>query len=163
MSQCPHVPQQHPRPSGLLLVVFSLFLLLPYPAIAAELDWNQLSERERTTLKPFKSQWKKYSQRTKKTMRAWARLSPVERAKIRKRHAEWQVLGKSSQAKITYMLKRYKSMSRAQRMKLKAWRNWVKKLPKVEQKKLHHRLPGMSMKQRKEYIRQLEKKYGKRK
>lgn len=144
-----------------LLLVGGLFLPL-HSAYAAELDWITLSERERTVLKPFKAKWSKYPLATRKTMRSWARLSSGERAQIKKRHMQWQSLAVSSKAKIIRKLDRYKRMPLAKRLQLKAWRKWVKRLPKAEQKKLHKKLPGMNIKQRKEYIRRLEEKYGKR-
>ena len=146
--------------AGLVLLLFGLFLSSP-PVFAAELGWAQLSERERTILKPFQQRWGKYSAGTRKTMLAWARLSPGKRTKIKKRHAQWGALSATSKAKVISKLNRYKRMPKWKRDKLKAWRKWVKSLPKAEQKKLHKRLPGMGTKQRKEYIQQLEKKYGK--
>ncbi|MGB0845237.1 MAG: DUF3106 domain-containing protein [Thiolinea sp.] len=154
-------PRRHKQLVGVMFIVGSLFLL-PSTVLAADLGWSQLSARERSVLKPFKSQWESYPAATKKTMRAWARLSSGERAQIKKRHTQWQALGASSKAKIIRKLDRYKRMPLSKRLKLKAWRKWVKSLPKAEQEKLHKRLPGMSTKQRKDYIRQLEKKYGKR-
>ena len=143
-----------------LVLVLGLFMLPP-PVLAAELEWKQLSERERGVLKPFQKQWDKYSLGTRKTMRAWARLSSAERAKIKKRHEQWRLLSAAGKAKVIRKLERYKRMPAWKRKKLQAWRKWVKRLPKAEQDKLHKNLPGMGIKQRKEYIRLLEKKYGK--
>ena len=143
-----------------LLLTLSL-LMLPPVVLAAELDWKQLSERERGVLKPFQKQWDKYSLGTRKTMRAWARLSSTERARIKKRHAQWRLLSAAGKTKVIGKLDRYKRMPAWKRKKLQAWRKWVKRLPKAEQEKLHKSLPKMGTKQRKEYIRRLEKKYGK--
>ena len=160
MNRCFYALQRSPGSVGFILMI--VLCLSWNPAYSAGEDWNQLSSREQTVLKPFKSQWDKYSAQTKKTMLSWAKLSSVEREKIKKRHAQWRKLTAARKAKIIRKLDRYKHMSLAKRLKLQAWRKWVKRLPKVEQQKLHKRLPGMNAKQRKAYIHKLEEKYGKR-
>lgn len=152
-------PHRMTRLLGMLLLLCGL-LVLSHPVYAGG-SWSQLSERERTVLKPFKKQWASYSTGTRKAMRSWAGLSSAKRATIKKRHAQWNALSASSKAKVISKLNRYKRMPKWKRQKLQAWRKWVKRLPRAEQRKLHKSLPGMSAQQRKAYMKRLEKKYGK--
>ncbi|MEZ5478258.1 MAG: DUF3106 domain-containing protein [Thiolinea sp.] len=144
--------------SGLCLLLFFWGACLP---VQADTDWDQLSAREQEVLKPFQSQWDNYPAATRQTMQRWAQLSSNERARIRQRHEQWSALSSASRTKIIRKLERYKRMPLSKRLKLKAWHLWVKSLPADEQQRLHDNWPGMSTKERREYIRQLEKKYGK--
>lgn len=127
-----------------------------------DLSWEQLSAAEQGVLQPFRQKWGGLDGATRKTMKRWAGLSTGERTRIRSRHRQWQALSAGSKTKIIRKLDRYKQMPLAKRLRLQAWRKWVRRLPEAEQTKLHRLWPEMGTKARKDYIRDLEKKYGKR-
>lgn len=151
------------KPSRWLVVpLVGVFLLAGAETHAAPVKWDNLSSREKTVLKSYQSGWSRFSEKKQKVLRRWANLSSSERSRIRSRHKTWKSLSASRQAKIIKQLKRYKQMSPAKRARINAWRKWVKRLPSAEQKKLHRKWGSMSDSERKAYIQQLEKKYGRR-
>lgn len=147
---------------ALLLTFFLLFQFLPIQAVAGGVSWEQLSRQEKNILGHLKQRWNTYPAFKQKKMQRWARQPPAKRKLIKKRFQQWSGLSSSRKAKIKQQLKRYKRMSPTKRLKLKAWWRWFSRLPKHEQDKLNRKLPGMSQRQKREYIRQLEREYGKR-
>lgn len=145
-----------------LLVFFLALQVFPGKVFAGGVSWNQLSSQEKNVLSDFKQRWGKYSASKQKKLRRWAKKPLSARRLIKKRFKQWSALSVSSRAKIKLELQRYKSMPHSQRIKLKAWWRWVKKLPASVRRKLEQKLPGMTKAQKREYIRQLEKKYGPR-
>ncbi|PIE00967.1 MAG: hypothetical protein CSA79_01620 [Thiothrix nivea] len=145
----------------ILLIVLGLPFLAP-PIQAGGISWDRLGASEKTILAPYKQHWNQYSTLKQKKLQRWARQPAAKRKLIKKRFRQWSGLSSVRKSKIKIQLKRYKRMSPRKRLKLKAWWRWVKRLPGHEQEKLKRRLPGMSQQQKKEYIRQLEKKYGRR-
>jgi replicative DNA helicase len=145
----------------LLLILFNLQMLAA-PLHAAGVSWEQLSANEKNVLSHLKQHWNKYPAARQLKMQGWARQSPAQRALIKKRFNQWSTLSNARKDKIKEQLKRYKGMSPARRMKLKAWWRWVSRLPQHEQDKLNSKLPGMNKQQKRDYIRELEKKYGRR-
>ena len=145
-----------------LLVFFLALQLFPGKVYAGGVSWNQLSSQEKNVLSDFKQRWGKYSAYKQKKLRRWAKKPLSARRLIKKRFNQWSALGASSKAKIKVELQRYKRMPHSKRIKLKAWWRWVKKLPAAVRRKLEEKHPDMSKAQQREYIRQLEKKYGRR-
>ncbi len=127
---------------------------------AGDVVWDQLSSNEQSVLSPFQEQWAGLPNQQQQVLRQWAGLPKSRRAQIRSVHQQWQDLSASRRQAVMNQLDRYKNMPPAKRVKLRAWRVWVKSLPRHEQDALHQRLPGMSPAERKQYIRQLEEKYG---
>ena len=146
---------------SVVCLLFSAGLLAQNIQARESLAWEQLSATEQAVLQPFRQSWGKFDDATRNTMRRWAGLSTRERSKIRQRHLQWQALSAASKVKIIRKLDRYKRMPLAKRLRLQTWRNWVRRLPSAEQSRLHQRWPSMGSKERKEYILNLEKKYGK--
>ncbi|MEZ5535937.1 MAG: DUF3106 domain-containing protein [Thiolinea sp.] len=145
-----------------LLLVFLVFQAAGTPSFAAGVGWDQLSAQEKKVLGHLKQHWGKYPAFKQIKMQRWARQSPAQRTLIKTRFKRWSSLSGAQKSKIKIQLKRFKSMPPEKRMKLKAWWRWVSRLPKHEQDKLKRKLPGMSQTQKREYIRQLEEKYGRR-
>lgn len=146
----------------LLLIFLLVFQFMPTQAVAGGVSWEQLSAKEKSVLSHLKQHWNTYPAFKQKKIQRWARQPSSTRKLMKKRFGQWSKLSSSRKAKIKLQLKRYKGMSPAKRSKLKAWFRWVSKLPRHEQNMLKRKLPGMNQRQKQKYIRDLERKYGKR-
>lgn len=123
--------------------------------------WDALSADQQGVLQSYQEQWAALPENTQQVLLRWAALPESERVRIKSRHKQWNALSAQRQAKILRKLERYKRMPLEKRLKIKAWRDWVKTLPEHEQQSLHEKWPDMGSGERKEYIQQLEDKYGK--
>jgi uncharacterized protein (DUF2336 family) len=129
-------------------------------AMADSVRWADLGSNEQAVLKPFIKDWDVFPEAKQKTLRRWAGKPASERARIREHYAEWNKLNREQQQTVVRQLKHYKQMSAAQRARVKAWHQWVKKLPDSEQQKLRQLWPAMGSAARKNYMQDLQKKYG---
>ncbi len=145
-----------------VLVFFGAFLCFPGNVNAGSVGWGELSGKEKSVLSDFKQHWSSYSTYKQKKLRRWAQKPLSARNLIKQRFRQWSALSTSSKARIKLELQRYKRMPHSKRMKLKAWWRWVKKLPGPVRRKLEQKLPGMTKAQKRNYIRELERKYGRR-
>lgn len=127
---------------------------------AGPIDWNNLNSNEQTVLKNFQGQWKDLSEVQQKTLQRWAAKSPADRGRIKQRYQDWAQLSPAKQQTVIRQLNRYRQMSVEQRARLKAWHQWLKKLPGAEREKIYHLWPSMSDTERRTYINDLQKKYG---
>lgn len=128
--------------------------------MAGAVKWTELDSHEQAVLKPFGTAWDTFPEAKQNTLRRWAGKPEAERAKIKQRFVEWNKLSREQQRTVAKQLNHYKQMSAAQRARLKAWHQWVKRLPAAEQQKLRQLWPGMGNAERKNYMQDLQKKYG---
>lgn len=129
-------------------------------AVAGSVKWSQLSGNERAVLAAFAGNWDAFPTSKQQTLRRWAAKSARERERIRSRYAAWKRLSPARQHKIEQQLQRYKRMPPDKRARLKAWRAWVKTLPVAEQRKLSQAWPRLSEAERKAYMQNLRRRYG---
>lgn len=147
--------------SGLKAVLFMMAMLFTGGnAMAGSVKWEDLNGNERSVLKAFQKEWESFPDKKQKALRRWASIPATERARIRERFGEWKQLSPPQQKKVARQLARFKAMPPAQKARIKSWHEWVKKLPEDERKKLKQKWPGMTEAERKAYMRDLQKKYG---
>lgn len=142
-----------------ILMVMAL-LLMSGKVMAGSVKWDDLNSNEKKVLKAFQGEWNGLPDKKQNTLRRWAAKPAAERARIRKRYQEWKQLSPAQQQKVSKQLKRYREMPAGQKARLKSWHAWVKKLPDDERKKLRAAWPGMSDTERRAYMKELQKKYG---
>lgn len=130
--------------------------------MAGSVKWEDLNSNEKSVLKAFQGEWESFPDKTQGSLRRWAAKPATERTRIRKRFGEWKQLSPQQQKKVARQLKRYKEMSPAQKARIRQWHEWVKKLPEGERKKLRELWPGMGDAERRAYMKELQRKYGKR-
>ncbi|MEB4591466.1 DUF3106 domain-containing protein [Candidatus Thiothrix sp. Deng01] len=147
-----------PRLIGSLFTM--VMLLIGGNAMAEPVRWNDLNSTEKSVLKAFQGEWEGFSEKKQNILRRWASKPESERARIKKRYAEWKQLSPQQQRKVAQQLKRFKTMSPSQKARVRAWHEWVQKLPEGERKKLRESWPTMTDAERRAYMKELQKKYG---
>jgi hypothetical protein len=147
--------------SFLLALLMPLTLLLVSESVmAGVLKWEALSSTEQSVLKAFQDEWESLPEKTQGSLRRWAAKPSAERAKIKQRFNDWSKLSEPQQKNIATQLKRYREMSVEQKVRIKLWHEWVKKLPEAERKKLREEWKNMNDVERKAYMKVLQEKYG---
>jgi len=152
----------HPTSNYLLIKIIIGFICycLFSPSWAGSLSWDSLSNQEKTILKSYQTQWLNLTTDKQSSLKRWASLPSEQREHIRSQYSQWKELSPDYRMMLRMKLEHYRSLPPEKREKMKKWRDWMKTLPLSEQNKLHNQWPSLSGLERKQYINELAKKYG---
>ncbi|TVO70976.1 MAG: DUF3106 domain-containing protein [Sedimenticola selenatireducens] len=144
---------------GPRILLALILLVLTMPAIAAELDWDQLSAEEQRILKPFGDRWETLSderrQKLQKGAQRWQNMTPEQRQQAKQRIQTWKKLSPEEQASIRQKYQAFKKLPPAQQERIRKLRERFQLMPPERRKALRERWKNLSAEERAQVKRRL--------